>query len=58
MLVESENYEQLGNAIVELFGDKNKIQRLGENGFNYVKKHYDWNKIIQSYVDFFQRIEN
>ncbi|MDC0208145.1 glycosyltransferase family 4 protein [Nitrosopumilus sp.] len=37
ILVESENYEQLGNEIIELFRDKNKIQKLGENGFQQIQ---------------------
>ena len=37
ILVESENYEQLGNEIIKLFRDKNKIQKLGENGFQQIQ---------------------
>jgi glycosyltransferase involved in cell wall biosynthesis len=37
ILVESENHEQLGDAIIELFKDKDKIQKLGENGFQQIQ---------------------
>ena len=36
----------------------NMAKKLGENGFNYVKKNYEWNTIVNSYVDFFQTIKN
>lgn len=49
ILVESENYEQLGNEIIELFRDKNKIQKLGENGFQQIQSECN-SKIMSNEV--------
>ena len=58
MLVESENYEQLGNAIVELFGDKNKIQRLGENGFKKIQTECNSEVMSEEVFKLYKKILN
>jgi glycosyltransferase involved in cell wall biosynthesis len=37
ILVEPENHEKIGDAMIDLINDKSKIQKLGENGFNQIK---------------------
>ena len=58
ILVESENYEQLGNAIIELFGDKNKIQRLGENGFKKIQTECNSEVMSEEVFKLYKKILN
>ena len=57
VLVESENYEQLGNAIIELFRDKNKIHidtdNIKTNSLDELFYHYGSDK-----ADIFKKTEN
>jgi glycosyltransferase involved in cell wall biosynthesis len=52
------NYLEFEGCLNHFLDDHDMGKKLGENGFNYVKNNYDWNKITQSYVDFFETIEN
>ena len=50
------NYLEFVEVMNLLISDKQLRNKLGENGFEYVKKNYTWDKIIQQYVDFIQFI--
>ena len=38
ILVESENFNELGNKIIELLNDKTKCKELGMNGYEHIHK--------------------
>lgn len=48
--------EELASAIVELAKDKDRRQRLGENGRNYVRKHFDRRDLALQYLDVIREI--
>ena len=58
ILVESENFEQLGNAIIELFRDKNKIERLGENGFHQIQTECNSKIMSNEVLKLYKKILN
>jgi len=51
-------YSEFEACLNYFLNNRDTAKKLGENGFNYVKDHYDWDKIVKSYIDFFQTIEN
>jgi len=52
------NYSNFESCLNYFLNNPDMAAKLGENGFDYVKKNYEWNKIVNSYVDFFQTIKN
>jgi glycosyltransferase involved in cell wall biosynthesis len=58
ILVESENYEQLGDAIIELFKDKNKIQNLGESGFEQIQTECNSEIMSKEVFKLYEKILN
>ena len=52
------NYSNFESCLNYFLNNPDMAKKLGENGFNYVKKNYEWNTIVNSYVDFFQTIKN
>jgi glycosyltransferase involved in cell wall biosynthesis len=58
ILVESENHEQLGDAIIELFKDKNKIQKLGENGFQQIQTECNSEVMSKEVFKLYKKILN
>ena len=53
-----DNYLEFEACLNYFLNNPDMAKKLGENGFNYVKKNYEWNTIVNSYVDFFQTIKN
>jgi glycosyltransferase involved in cell wall biosynthesis len=47
------NYEEFSVALDLLLRDRRLRRVLGANGLEYVKKNYDWSKIIQKYANMF-----
>tara|TARA_B110001454_G_C12700390_1_gene426307 strand:+ start:543 stop:1718 length:1176 start_codon:yes stop_codon:yes gene_type:complete len=53
-----DNYLEFEACLNYLLNNPDMRKKLGEHGFDYVKNNYQWNKVVQSYIDFFQTIEN
>jgi glycosyltransferase involved in cell wall biosynthesis len=50
MFVEPENAGQLATALKKLQGDPELRRRMGDNGYRYVREHFDRKKIAERYV--------
>ena len=58
ILVESENYKQLGDAIIKLFKDKNKIKKLGEKGFEQIQTECNSEIMSEEVFKLYEKILN
>lgn len=47
IVVEPENSEEIAEAIIKLYNDKDLREKLGKNGRKYVKEHYDRDTITR-----------
>ena len=47
ILVESENFNELGNKIIELLSDKTKCKELGMNGYEHIHKTCNSQEMVQ-----------
>jgi glycosyltransferase involved in cell wall biosynthesis len=47
--IEAENPEAMASAILQLYGDHERLTTLGLNGRQYVMEHYDRQKIAQDF---------
>jgi len=47
ILVESENFNELGEKIIELLNDKTKCKELGMNGYEHIHKTCNSQKMVQ-----------
>jgi len=47
IVVEPENSEEIAEAVIKLYNDKELREKLGQNGREYVKEHYDRNAITR-----------
>ncbi len=56
---EPENVEAFEEAILS-FGKMNndELETLGENGFEYVKEHFDREKLAEKYIDVLKKVVN
>lgn len=48
--IEPENAEQLADAALKLSADPELRRRLGDNGADYVRRHFDLNLLAQDYL--------
>jgi glycosyltransferase involved in cell wall biosynthesis len=53
-----DTYLEFEACVNYFLNNPDMAKKLGENGFDYVKKNYEWNTIVNSYADFFQTIKN
>ena len=58
ILIESENYKKIGDAMIELINDKSKIQELGENGFNQVKTECNSKVMAEKVFELYKKTLN
>ena len=49
--IEPENKEEYNNKIREYLGDKDRLQREGNNGYTYAKKHFDRDVLARKYLE-------
>ena len=54
MLVPSENPDKLADAVNELLSDKQKAERLANNGNIFVKSNMTWDIILPKYIQFYE----
>ena len=46
--------ELIANAIIELYEDKEKMKKLGENARRTVEENFTWEKICDEYIKLYQ----
>ena len=56
ILVESGNFEELGDVIVELLNDKIKCERLGMEGYEYVHKECNSRKMAKQILNIYEKM--
>ena len=56
ILVESENFKELSDMIIELLNDKMKCERLGMEGYEYVHKECNSRKIAKQILNIYEKI--
>ena len=56
MLVPSENPDKLADAVNELLSDKQKAERLANNGNKFIKNHMTWDIILPKYIQFYEEL--
>ena len=56
ILVEPGNFEELGDVIVELLNDKIKCERLGMEGYEYVRKECNSRKMAKQILNIYEKI--
>ena len=55
--VPAENAKSLVSAILRLYEmDPEKRQKLGENGREYYRKHFDHNRLIDQLIEYFKKV--
>ena len=55
-LISPENEEELLEQINILLNDKQVIQKMGENGYDFVVKNLTWESLLPKYEDFYQNL--
>jgi glycosyltransferase involved in cell wall biosynthesis len=58
ILVEVGNVEQLSNAVIRLLEDENYAERIRIRAYEFVKKHYSWDKIAEEYLKTYDDVLN
>ena len=56
ILVETENYKELSDVIIELLNDKMKCERLGMEGYEYVHKECNSRKMAKQILNIYEKI--
>jgi glycosyltransferase involved in cell wall biosynthesis len=56
ILVPSENPNKLADAVNELLSDKQKAERLANNGNKFVKNYMTWDVILPKYIQFYEKL--
>ena len=56
ILVESGNFKELSDVIVELLNDKIKCERLGMEGYEYVQKECNSRKMAKQILNIYEKI--
>lgn len=54
VLVDPENPEQMGEAIIELLSNRKKAKYLAENAYKKVVDTYNWDRVVHSYVEVYR----
>ena len=56
ILVESENVKQIVDSIEKILNDDNLKRELTENAYRKIVNEYDWNKVVKSYINLYQKL--
>ncbi len=51
LFFEPENYKDLAKKIIELYNSPELRHELGKNGYNFVSKYFNWDKISKEFID-------
>lgn len=49
-----ENYFEFEGAVNYIINNKETADQMGQNGYNYVLKHFAWDVIVEKYTSFFE----
>ena len=55
ILVESENFNELGDKIIELLNDKTKCKELGMNGYEHIHKTCNSQEMVQNMLRIYEK---
>ena len=55
ILVESENFNELSNKIIELLNDKTKCRELGMNGYEHVQKECNSQEMVKHMLEIYEK---
>jgi glycosyltransferase involved in cell wall biosynthesis len=58
ILVEVGNVEKLSNAIIRLLEDENYAEKIRTRAYEFVKKHYSWDRIAEEYLKTYSDVLN
>ena len=58
LLAKKGNLEDLCNKASHALGDCDLRHRLGQNGYEYVRKNHDWNNQAKKYVEVYEEFRN
>lgn len=56
ILIESENLKQMIDSIEKISNNDNLKTELIENAYRKIINEYDWNKIVKSYINLYQKL--
>ena len=56
ILVESENFNELGDKIIELLNDKTKCKELGMNGYEHIQKTCNSQEMVQHMLRIYEKV--
>jgi len=56
LLVKPNDLIELTEKILMLYHQPEKRKEMGENGYNRVKKEYNWNNIVNEYIEVFKNL--
>lgn len=51
LLVPQRDSQAIAEAVLEIFGDQTKAQRLAIDGYDYVQKHFSWPSVVKGFND-------
>jgi glycosyltransferase involved in cell wall biosynthesis len=55
ILVESENFNELSDKIIELLNDKTKCRELGMNGYEHIHKECNSQEMVQHMLRIYEK---
>ncbi|MBM3212072.1 glycosyltransferase family 4 protein, partial [Candidatus Poribacteria bacterium] len=55
--IEPENHQQLVNALLKLYRDKDLADTLGNNGRNFIQKYFSREKMAKDYIEILTSIQ-
>ena len=58
MLIPQNNPEKLKETISELFANKELLEKISNNGFDFVMKNLTWEALLPKYVKFYEDLLN
>ncbi|MGV9199492.1 MAG: glycosyltransferase family 4 protein [Promethearchaeia archaeon] len=56
VLFEPENPTALSKKLEYYLNNQDKLERIGKNARDYVKKHYEWKKIVKKYLPIYEKL--
>ena len=56
ILVPSEEPDKLANAVNQLLENKEKINEITENGYDFVMKNLTWDILLPKYIEFYKKL--
>lgn len=54
-IIDSHDRKKLGNQILKLLKDKKTLEKVSQNAFFTIRKHFDWNKISEKILGYYKK---